>query len=128
MTRPAVSQHLAILGDSELVIVRREGTRRLYLANRQAAQDAEAIAKGESEAGSAKDGDAIILLNGAGTFTSGAASRVPLSNFQFLRAIAVTSVPKRTAAPDGRGRNALLMWSPQRRQPPGPDSPVTGFR
>jgi DNA-binding transcriptional ArsR family regulator len=36
MTRPAVSQHLAILRDSELVIVRREGTRRLYLANRQA--------------------------------------------------------------------------------------------
>ena len=43
-------------------------------------------------------------------------------------AVAVTSVPRRTAAPDGRGRNVILMWSPQRRQPPGLDSPVTGFR
>jgi len=37
--------------------------------------------------------DAIILLNGAGTFISGAASRVPLSNFQFLRTIAITNIP-----------------------------------
>jgi DNA-binding transcriptional ArsR family regulator len=36
MTRPAVSQHLAILRDSNLVSVRPEGTRRLYRANRQA--------------------------------------------------------------------------------------------
>jgi DNA-binding transcriptional ArsR family regulator len=36
MTRPAVSQHLAVLRDSELVSVRPEGTRRLYRANRQA--------------------------------------------------------------------------------------------
>jgi prepilin-type N-terminal cleavage/methylation domain-containing protein len=43
--------------------------------------------------GCAVQQDAIILLNGAGTFTSGAASRVPLSNFQFLRAIAITSIP-----------------------------------
>jgi hypothetical protein len=43
-------------------------------------------------------------------------------------AVAVTSVPRRTAAPDGRGRNVILMWSPQRRQPPGLDSPLTGFR
>lgn len=36
MTRPGVSQHLAILRESELVSVRRDGTRRLYRANRQA--------------------------------------------------------------------------------------------
>ena len=36
MTRPAVSQHLAILRDSNLVSVRPDGTRRLYRANRQA--------------------------------------------------------------------------------------------
>jgi DNA-binding transcriptional ArsR family regulator len=36
MTRPAVSQHLSVLRNSELVMVRREGTRRLYRANRPA--------------------------------------------------------------------------------------------
>jgi DNA-binding transcriptional ArsR family regulator len=36
VTRPAVSQHLAILRDSNLVSVRPDGTRRLYRANRQA--------------------------------------------------------------------------------------------
>jgi DNA-binding transcriptional ArsR family regulator len=36
MTRPAVSQHLSVLRDSELVTVRRDGTRRLYRANRTA--------------------------------------------------------------------------------------------
>jgi DNA-binding transcriptional ArsR family regulator len=36
MTRPAVSQHLAVLRESNLVLVRPEGTRRLYRANRQA--------------------------------------------------------------------------------------------
>jgi DNA-binding transcriptional ArsR family regulator len=36
MTRPAVSQHLSILRDSNLVSVRPEGTRRLYRANRRA--------------------------------------------------------------------------------------------
>jgi|SRR5215472_12018965 len=36
MTRPAVSQHLTILRESELVLVRHEGTRRMYRANRQA--------------------------------------------------------------------------------------------
>ena len=35
MTRPAISQHLSVLRESELVTVRREGTRRLYRANRQ---------------------------------------------------------------------------------------------
>jgi DNA-binding transcriptional ArsR family regulator len=33
ITRPAISQHLAILQESELVSVRRQGTRRLYRAN-----------------------------------------------------------------------------------------------
>jgi DNA-binding transcriptional ArsR family regulator len=33
MTRPAVSQHLAILRESRLVTMRREGTRRLYRAD-----------------------------------------------------------------------------------------------
>jgi DNA-binding transcriptional ArsR family regulator len=36
VTRPAISQHLRVLLASELVSVRREGTRRLYRANRQA--------------------------------------------------------------------------------------------
>src|SRR3954463_14205522 len=31
--RPAISQHLAVLKDAELVTERREGTRRLYRAN-----------------------------------------------------------------------------------------------
>src|ERR1700741_3397615 len=33
ISRPAVSQHLAILRESRLVVVRREGTRRLYRAD-----------------------------------------------------------------------------------------------
>lgn len=33
VTRPAISQHLAVLKDADLVIERREGTRRLYRAN-----------------------------------------------------------------------------------------------
>jgi DNA-binding transcriptional ArsR family regulator len=33
MTRPAISQHLGVLLDCDLVAVRREGTRRLYSAN-----------------------------------------------------------------------------------------------
>lgn len=36
ITRPAVSQHLAVLRESDLVIVRREGTQRIYRANQQA--------------------------------------------------------------------------------------------
>lgn len=35
VSRPAISQHLKVLLDSELLIVRREGTRRHYRANRQ---------------------------------------------------------------------------------------------
>ena len=33
VTRPAISQHLAVLKDAKLVTERREGTRRLYKAN-----------------------------------------------------------------------------------------------
>lgn len=33
VTRPAISQHLAVLKDARLVTERREGTRRLYSAN-----------------------------------------------------------------------------------------------
>ena len=33
MTRSAVSQHLGVLREAELVIERRDGTRRLYRAN-----------------------------------------------------------------------------------------------
>lgn len=32
VTRPAISQHLRVLEDAELVAVRRQGTRRLYRA------------------------------------------------------------------------------------------------
>jgi DNA-binding transcriptional ArsR family regulator len=34
MSRPAVSQHLKVLVDSDLLALRREGTRRFYRANR----------------------------------------------------------------------------------------------
>ena len=33
VTRPAISQHLAVLREADLVTERREGTRRLYRAN-----------------------------------------------------------------------------------------------
>ena len=36
LTRPAISQHLSVLLESELISVRREGTRRFYHANREA--------------------------------------------------------------------------------------------
>jgi DNA-binding transcriptional ArsR family regulator len=36
VTRPAISQHLAVLKDAGLVTERRDGTRRLYRANAQA--------------------------------------------------------------------------------------------
>jgi len=35
VTRPAISQHLGILREAGLVQERRDGTRRLYLANRE---------------------------------------------------------------------------------------------
>jgi DNA-binding transcriptional ArsR family regulator len=37
LTRPAISQHLAVLLKCELIALRREGTRRLYSANRPGA-------------------------------------------------------------------------------------------
>lgn len=39
VSRPAVSQHLRVLKDADLLIERRDGTRRLYLANTQAMDD-----------------------------------------------------------------------------------------
>jgi|SRR5215470_7614719 len=39
MSRPAVSQHLSVLLECNLVAVRRDGTRRLYMANHQAIAD-----------------------------------------------------------------------------------------
>jgi|SRR5215471_5441582 len=36
VTRPAISQHLGVLRASRLISLRREGTRRLYRANREA--------------------------------------------------------------------------------------------
>ena len=43
--------------------------------------------------GCAVQADAVILLNGSATFSSGSAVRVPLSTFQFLRTVAITNVP-----------------------------------
>jgi DNA-binding transcriptional ArsR family regulator len=34
MSRPAVSQHLKVLLDSDLILLRRSGTRRFYRVNR----------------------------------------------------------------------------------------------
>ena len=39
MSRPAVSQHLNMLLGCDLIAVRREGTRRLYIANHRAIAD-----------------------------------------------------------------------------------------
>lgn len=39
ISRPGVSQHLRVLKDAHLVHERREGTRRLYLANRETVAD-----------------------------------------------------------------------------------------
>lgn len=39
VSRPAVSQHLRVLKDADLLVERRDGTRRLYLANPQAIDD-----------------------------------------------------------------------------------------
>jgi DNA-binding transcriptional ArsR family regulator len=35
LTRPAISQHLTVLLESQLIAVRQAGTRRLYQANRE---------------------------------------------------------------------------------------------
>src|SRR5262245_10558169 len=42
MSRPAVSQHLKVLLDSDLILLRREGTRRLYRVNRLAMEKLQA--------------------------------------------------------------------------------------
>ena len=39
VSRPAVSQHLRVLKDADLLIERRDGTRRLYLAKTQTMDD-----------------------------------------------------------------------------------------
>ena len=39
VSRPAISQHLTVLKDAELVTERRDGTRRLYRANPQTMAD-----------------------------------------------------------------------------------------
>jgi DNA-binding transcriptional ArsR family regulator len=39
VSRPAVSQHLRVLRDADLLVERRDGTRRLYLANTQTIDD-----------------------------------------------------------------------------------------
>lgn len=39
VSRPAVSQHLRVLKDADLLVERRDGTRRLYLANTQTVTD-----------------------------------------------------------------------------------------
>lgn len=43
VSRPAVSQHLAVLKDAALVTERRDGTRRLYRANRDTLADLRAF-------------------------------------------------------------------------------------
>src|SRR5260370_8971176 len=43
VTRPAISQHLAVLKDANLVIERRDGTRRMYRANRDTMADLRAF-------------------------------------------------------------------------------------
>ena len=58
MTRPAVSQHLAILRESNLVSVRREGARRLYRADRRA------VARLRAELGAYWD-DRLVQLKDA---------------------------------------------------------------
>jgi DNA-binding transcriptional ArsR family regulator len=39
VSRPAVSQHLRVLKDADLLVERRDGTRRLYLANTRTMDD-----------------------------------------------------------------------------------------
>jgi DNA-binding transcriptional ArsR family regulator len=64
ISRPAVSQHLAILRDSRLVTVRREGTKRLYRA------DVAAITRLQAELGRFWD-DHLLQLK----FTAEASAR-----------------------------------------------------
>ena len=69
ISRPAVSQHLAILRDSCLVIVRREGTRRLYRA------DLAAIARLRAELGQFWDEHLVQLKRAAEASTRKAPRR-----------------------------------------------------
>jgi DNA-binding transcriptional ArsR family regulator len=39
VTRPAISQHLRVLKDADLLVERRDGTRRLYVANTRTMSD-----------------------------------------------------------------------------------------
>jgi DNA-binding transcriptional ArsR family regulator len=59
MTRPAVSQHLTVLRESDLVLVRRAGVRRFYRANRKA------VARIRAELGAFWDDRLIRLRNAA---------------------------------------------------------------
>lgn len=43
VSRPAVSQHLRVLKDADLLVERRDGTRRLYLANPRTMDDLRAF-------------------------------------------------------------------------------------
>ena len=69
ISRPAVSQHLAILRDSRLVIVRRDGTRRLYRA------DLAAIARLRAELGQFWDEHLVQLKRAAEASTRKAPRR-----------------------------------------------------
>src|SRR6516164_941922 len=59
MTRPAISQHLSVLRESELVLVRSEGVRRYYRANQRA------IARLRAELAAFWDGSLVELKNAA---------------------------------------------------------------
>jgi DNA-binding transcriptional ArsR family regulator len=59
ISRPAVSQHLAILRESRLVTVRREGTKRLYRA------DVAAITRLQAELGRFWDAHLVQLKRAA---------------------------------------------------------------
>ena len=59
MTRPAISQHLSVLRESELVLVRSEGVRRYYRANQRA------IARLRAELAAFWDGSLAELKNAA---------------------------------------------------------------
>jgi DNA-binding transcriptional ArsR family regulator len=59
MTRPGVSQHLTVLRESELVLVRSAGVRRYYRANRTA------VAQLRAELGAFWDDRLVRLRNAA---------------------------------------------------------------
>lgn len=69
ITRPAVSQHLAILRESQLVTVRRDGTRRLYRV------DLAAVARLRAELGQFWDNHLAQLKHSAEASTRKARRR-----------------------------------------------------